>query len=447
MNPVQQNIEKLVVKWEKACKTKEVNIVCITHTQKEQSMIDAFLEYILAVDSRNKFFVWIFESVFESLETFTNAILLEMQESIAMWNTMKKPEQYEGTVIDWTPEFKLENPENAMQLLINNLNSFAAYLNPEEGNKVCYVFKSYGITKKEADVWIKTSLKNSFHKNSVWTVTQTSEDSLYRDAIYNHDKKIKNIDSEINVNGMLEELVAQADLTNPENAYRNELVKLMHAVEDRKKEKVGIQAKKCLDIVVKQLKNDPNWIAQIVTVYVILYNDQIGYKNYDEALYFADKAVEAAVIAQQTIDESLGSRLAGQAYIGRGSIYVLKDDWQKANADYINAKKAYEDCGDYLMQIESCRLCGWSAEKFDHEINVIPYYEEGFNLHTKIDHQLLLNSNFPLMLKDVIYNTAFEKKVTKKALDELLIPLFGENYKSEIAAYGDPDKLHNTEFK
>lgn len=441
MNPVQQNIEKLTIKWEKACKTKDVNIVCITHTQKEQSMIDAFLEYILAVDSRNNFFVWIFESVFESIETFTNSILLEMQESISLWNEMKKPEEYNGIVIDWKPEFKMQNPENEMQLLVNNLNSFADYLNPEDGNKVCYVFKSYGISKKEVDLWIKNSLYNNFSKNSIWTVTQTDENPLYGDVIYNYDKKIKNINSEIDVNGMLEDLVAQADLSQPENAYRNELVKLMHAIEDRKKEKVSIQAKKCLNIALKELKNDANWISQIVTVYVMLYNDQIGYKNYDEAIYFADKAVEAAVVAQQTTDISLGSRLAGQTYIGRGSIYVLKDEWQKANADYIKAKKAYEDCDDYLMQIESCRLCGWSADKFDKEKDVIPFYVEGFNLHTKIERQLLLNSNFPLLLKDVIYNGAFERAVTKKALDELLIPLFGENYKSEIAEYGDPVKL------
>ena len=398
--------------------------------------MEAFLEYILALDNQIENFVWIFESVFENQESFALDIATEMQEVLQNWNTMNKPAQYVASEINWKPVFEHSNSRNPMQLLVSNLNSFAKSFFPEEDIQVCYVFKNFDISKSEAYQWAKSSLEFPFGKNVSWTVVQSTDNLVYQDVIDSFPKEVKEIKSDINVNAVVEQLVAQADPTKPENVYRSELVKLMHAVEDRNPDKVSIQTKKCLDIALQQLKNDANWISQIVTVYVTLYNDQIGYKNYDEAIYFASKAVEASVIAQKTIDPSIGNRLAGQSYIGRGSIYVLMNDWKKANSDYINAKEAYKQCDDLLMQIEACRLCGWSGNKFDIEKNVLPFYIEGFNLHTGLAPELLSNSTFPLLLKDVIYNTKFENQITKRRLDETLIPLFGENYQFEIDKYG-----------
>ncbi|AWG25829.1 hypothetical protein [Flavobacterium kingsejongi] len=435
-NSVQNTMDSLVSKWQNAYILKEVKMVCITYTPKEESMMEAFLDYILALDNQIENFVWVFESVFENEESFALDIANEMQELVQDWNTMNKPAEYDASEINWKPVFEHTDFKNPMQLLVHNLNSFAKNLFPNRDIEVCYVFKNFDISKSEAYQWIKLSLEFPFEKNITWTVVQSTENLVYQKAIDSFPKEVKEIKSDINVNAVVEQLVAQADPTKPENVYRSELVKLMHAVEDRNKDKVSIQTKKCLDIVIRELKNDPNWISQVVTVYVILYNDQIGYKNYNEAIYFADKAVEASEIAQKTTDVSIGNRLAGQTHIGRGSIYVLKNDWKKANEDYIKAKEAYKQCDDYLMQIEACRLCGWSGNKFDKEINVLPFYIEGFNLHSKLTSELLSNSTFPLLLKEVIYNINFENQVSKQKLDEVLIPLFGQHYKFEIDQYG-----------
>lgn len=50
------------------------------------------------------------------------------------------------------------------------------------------------------------------------------------------------------------------------------------------------------------MKKDINWISQFVTVYTILYTDQISHKDYKTAMYFADKAVEAAEIGEEKLD-------------------------------------------------------------------------------------------------------------------------------------------------
>lgn len=50
------------------------------------------------------------------------------------------------------------------------------------------------------------------------------------------------------------------------------------------------------------MKKDINWISQFVTVYTILYTDQISRKDYKTAMYFADKAVEAAEIGEEKLD-------------------------------------------------------------------------------------------------------------------------------------------------
>ena len=70
-------------------------------------------------------------------------------------------------------------------------------------------------------------------------------------------------------------------------------------------------AKKCLDIALENVKKDINWISQFVTVYTILYTDQISHKDYKTAMYFAEKAVEAAEIGEEKLDPSLACRLLG----------------------------------------------------------------------------------------------------------------------------------------
>lgn len=440
-NAVQSTLDRLIDKWQAACQLKQVKMVCITYSDEEASMIDAFLEYILALDNQIDNFVWVFESVFEDHETFAVTIAHEMQEVLQNWNTMTKPEQYNSSNMNWTPVFELKDAKNPMELLVHNLNDFASTLFPNKEIQVCYVFKNYDISKSEAFHWAQDALEISFEEHVSWTVVQPKSHLVYKKTLEYFTDVTNEIESNIDVNGVVEQLVAQADPTKPENVYRSELVKLMHAVEERKKDKVSIQAKKCLDIILSQLKTDANWISQIVTVYITLYNDQLGYKDYNEALYFADKAVEAAIVAQKTTDVSIGNRLAGQAYMGRGSIYVVKKEWEKAHLDYIQAKEAYKLANDYLMQIEACRLCGWSGFKVENEKTALSFYEEGFYLHNKLDAALLKNSTYPLLLKDVIYNTNFEKRITKQKLEAALIPIFGEDYQFEIDKYGTGKQL------
>ena len=53
------------------------------------------------------------------------------------------------------------------------------------------------------------------------------------------------------------------------------------------------------------VKKDLNWLSQFVTVYTILYTDRINHKDLDMALYFANKAVEAARLGEGKLDPSL----------------------------------------------------------------------------------------------------------------------------------------------
>lgn len=436
-NAVQSSIDKLVTSWERAYSKKTTKVVCISYQEKETSMIEAFMEYILALDSQRENFVWVFESEFTDHKSYANDILSEMNALLEQWNAMNKPAQYDTGIIDWQPDYTRTDLKNPMYVLVKNLNSFANYLFPEKDIKVCYVFKAYQMSKSDAYQWMNFSMPLEFEKHVVWTVAQSAKYPFFEKVIDLFDKQIVVLEPKMDINRIVEQLASQADPTKPENIYRQELIKLMHAVEDRNDKKVKLQTKLCLDIVLEELKSDVNWICQVVTVYVILYNNEIGNKNYNEAIYFATKAIEAANAAKVMIEPSISYRLAGQTYIGRGSIYAIKGDWQKAHNDYVEAKIDYEACNDYLMMTEACRLSGWSRKKFDTEQNALPFYEEGFYLYEKLDPELLLNSPYPLMLKDVIYNSKFINSIKKSKLDEVLVPLFGEDYSYTISSYGE----------
>jgi hypothetical protein len=435
-NPVQKNIDMLARQWQELHLKPDCNVICISYQEKESNMIDAFMKYILAIESEFENFVWVFESEFIDHKTYVNDVLVEMEEQINDWNSTTKPVQYDDGIIDWKPDYTLVDDKNPISILVENLNNFASYIFPDKKNKVSYVFKAYSISKTQAAEWFKYALSLDFEKHVVWTVAQSSQYKTY-DKVLDYHKSVSVLEPKIDVNGMVEQLAQQADQTVAENKYRVELIKLMHAVENRDSKKVKFQAKLCLDIILKQLKVDFNWISQIITVYIILYNDQIGYKDYNEALYFATKAVDAAEIAKTTIEPSLSYRLAAQTYLGRGSIFVLKDDWKKAHNDYLQAKNDYEYCNDYLMMAEACRLCGWSKNKFEKFENTLPFYEEGFYLYEKIDPTMIVNSSYPLMLKEVINDSKFVKMITQSKLDKVLIPLFGVEYVNIISSYGE----------
>ena len=56
----------------------------------------------------------------------------------------------------------------------------------------------------------------------------------------------------------------------------------------------------------------------------------------------------------------------------------IQKQWEKAVKVYEQATKAYESCGDYLMQCETLRLSAWVKEHNNQKSDAIDDYTKAF---------------------------------------------------------------------
>lgn len=438
-NPIQQRIDMLVEKWTVAINTPDIKIVRVLGEHDDEDMLNTLFEYMLAVDSDQEDFVIVLQEPFSNHWEYGKYLLEEIEEEIDLWNTSKLPEGFPFDTIEWKPDYSLGNENNATSLLVENLNNFANYLIPEQNIKVSIVIRMYGVSKKSAYLWLSELLKLDLAPHLVFGVSDLKTNAVF-DKI-SREQEVYTLYPELDMDEAMEQLTALGDPAAKETPYRISLVKLMNGVKNRKPAEVSEHSKNCLTIAAEELKNDPNWLAQIVTVYTILYNDQVGYKDYDRGIYFADKAVEAALHTPQLIPPEMSNRLIGQTHMGRGSLYCVKKKWDTANKDFEVAKKAYHDCDDYLMETESYRLCGWTNEKMNDSYEAEKQYIEAYNLLHKLPVELIKGSTFPLIVQKLLDSNERQKHISNKQMDQDLRPIWGNNWHMEIKKVGKFKRL------
>ncbi|WP_276524796.1 RHS repeat domain-containing protein [Flavobacterium branchiophilum] len=104
--------------------------------------------------------------------------------------------------------------------------------------------------------------------------------------------------------------------------------------------------------------------------------------------------------------------------------------------NFVVAKEAYIKCEDFLMQIESFRLCGWAAyEKGDVKL-ANQYYIEGYQLYPNLSQEIAVNSTFPYIVKKLMYNNDREKIISNIQMNKDMTTLFGEDWKEIADSYG-----------
>jgi len=435
-NPIQERINQLLLKWTEGINTSDVKIVRILSEHDELEMIETFFEYMLGIDTDQEDFVMIFNAAFSNSEDYAKDLLAEIENEINNWNTADVPEELHFKKIEWKADYALADKNNPAQLFIANMNSLANYLKPEKETKVSLILRMFYADKNDAYQWFKEVLKLPIEPHLVIGISDTDNFNIYDKIADKFPKEVKTIIPALNMDEAVEQLAAGADPNNEETPYRVNLVKLMNAVKNRKPDKVQQLAKSCLEIALKSVKRDANWLAQIVTIYTILYNDQIGYKKFDEAIYFAGKAIETALLTKGVLDPSMAFRLVGQTHLGRGTLFNVKKNRAKALNDYKTAAEAYSFCKDHLMQCEALRLCGWMCEKLSEKDDALRYYIDAYQLKDKLTPEILRGSTFPLTVKKLIKNNNRKKILSDEQMEKDLKPLFGEDWYQTIENFG-----------
>jgi len=446
-NPVQQRMNKFLLQWTDIINSPGTKVVRIFTKENDLDMVDAYYEFMTAVDTDQEDFVVVFESKFESPETYAEDLVKELEEQVNMWNSAQKPEEFKDSNIDWKPDYAFNNNENITALFAENLNAFANYISPKGDIKVSLVLRMHFSDKKNAFYWLNELLKCDLAPQIIIAINDTEEYPTHKKLANKHPKHVVTVTPDFNTDKVLEELAASGAPAAPDTPFRINMVKLMHAVKNRNAEKVGYYAKKCLSIAFNLVKTDPLWIAQIVAVYTILYSDQIGNKDFKKAIFFAEKASESALLTEKLVDPGLSYRLIGQTYLGLGALQFKTKKYKEALDNYAKASEAYKECQDFLMQCESLRQCGAAGKKSEGKDVALNYYLEAYQLKSKLKDDLIKASAFPFVVKELLKYRGLDEYISKEELDNDLAPLFGEDWKTVIKKYGKAPVVNQEEME
>lgn len=438
-NAIQQIADQMLYKWENAV-AKPVKLIRILINKEDASMLDAFYDYMLALDTDQADLVFLLELPFEDEKTFSKEILTQIETEINYWNTAEIPDDIPVTKITWKVDYSLEDSKNPVHLVVANLHQLVTYFITEGlAGKVSFVFKITSTINKELVTWFAKALENpQFHEKMIFGVGDYIGFDYYNQLCTEFYKESTTITPDINLQEAMNNLASQSVMEEGEasSSYRAFLVKLMESVRKRNPEETLANTKKCLDIAVKQVAKDPNWLSQVVAVYTILYTDKIGYKKYDEALFFADKAIESANLATAVVDASVSYRLLGQTLMGKGSILSIRKQWYDAYECYLASSEAYTNCNDYLMQCEALRLTGWSLKKAGDAKTATAHYVTAYHLVNKLSEEQVKNSSYPMVVKELLNNVYRIDEVTDDEMDATLQPILGDDWITYVKQFG-----------
>ena len=388
-NAIQQIADKMLYQWEDAVR-KPVKLIRIVINPGDESMLDAFYDYMLALDSEEEDMVFVIELPFSSRTDFSKDVVGYIAQQVEYWNNSKKPEEIVFERVDWIADYKPEVAENDASVAVANFNKLTESLVKGTDMKCSFVFNLKNTYDYDGcREWFEKALALPFHKQMVWGISDIKDHEQFGKLMAKHSNDAVSIYPPIDLDGAMEQLAEQAaneDKNDPAASnFRLALIKLMNSVKKGNATQTEEFAKKCLDIALENVKKDINWISQFVTVYTILYTDQISHKDYKTAYY-------------------------------RGA-------------------EAYSRCNDYLMQSEALRLCGWCRENNYEKSLAAECYVEGFRLSGKLSIDLIKNSSYPLLLLSLLNSSARSKLVSDDEINEVLTKVLGDDWENYLYEY------------
>lgn len=438
-NAIQQIADRMLHLWEDAVAL-PVKMVRIVINPGDETMLEAFYDYMLAIDSEEEDMVFIIALPFTSATKFGHEVLEYISQQIDYWNNSKKPDDIIFEKVDWHPDFDTANTDNPAQTVVENLNRLTQVMVGETDMKCSFVFNLEGTQDyKECQRWFEQALSLPFNSQMVWGLDDVAGQENFGRVMSKYPKETTSIHPPIDLDGAAEQLAEQAaneDRSDPAlSSFRLVLIRLMNSVKKRDAAQTDLYARKCLDMALANVKKDLNWLSQFVTVYTILYTDRITRKDMDMALYFADKAVEAAQLGTGKLDPSLSGRLLGSSLVGKASVQVRCSKWQEAAETYQKGADTYSQCKDYLMQAEALRMCGWCWEKAHDSMQAAHCYVEGFHLADKLSSDLIRHSSYPLLLLKLLESSKRQSFVSNDEIDQVLTRVIGKDWENFLYQY------------
>lgn len=163
-NAIQQIADKMLYQWEDAVR-KPVKLIRIVINPGDESMLDAFYDYMLALDSEEEDMVFLIELPFSSRTDFSKDVVGYIAQQVEYWNNSKKPEDIVFERVDWIADYKSEEAENDASVAVDNFNKLTESLVKGTDMKCSFVFNLKNTYDYDGcREWFEKALALPFHK-------------------------------------------------------------------------------------------------------------------------------------------------------------------------------------------------------------------------------------------------------------------------------------------
>lgn len=439
-NPIHQRIELLTEKWEAVIKDPAVNVVRIKARDNEKEMVDTFYTYLLGVDTGNHDIPIIFNSVYHGDSQYSRALLAELEEMINTWNDANKS-NVEVVIdqLDWKPDHSFAKSDNPAFSFIRNINNLAAFLNLSEGVHLVPILRVSLADINGLTRWLNFLLKAGVHPKVKLLIDDTFSHPHFQAFVEKNPGKVVTLIPDLNMDKAMQQIAAMGNPNDPGVQYRKAFIAMMQAIEQRKEKDAGMHAAECIQIANNNLEKNPYWIGQVIAVNAALANDQVGYRNFNKAIEFSTRGVEAAEKAKTMIpDELIYRKFMAQAIMLRASLHVASKQWMKAVEDFTVAASHYTFTNDLILAMEAYRMLGYSYDKAGNRDAACNALTEALCVSGTISPHVIKYTTFGGVIEH-LFDINNQKYISNHDLQEIAAEVYGDDWLNEIRNWKNPD--------
>jgi hypothetical protein len=398
----------------------------------DEGMIETFYTYMLGIGVPVADIAVNFGCGFGSPDSFSKDLVKELEGIVNIWNEADFSQTSLDKInIDWKPEYR-DNDKNNAKLFTDNLNKLVHVLNLQEGRfLVANLTLPYIGNKKGINKWLIEYLSTDIHQQLKLIITDTKGVDIYKDVSVSFEDEIYNWEPKIDTPNVISKVAAMGDPQAPDTDYRLHFVNMMNAISKNKSGLAQKEGKICLNIASKQVEINPHWIAQIVTVNIVLSTDFFKNGQHDHAFDLADNAIKVGETAPQVLGEPVGCGILAQAQMSKASMLCTRKKWKESYGLYESAAENLIKANIFISALESYRMAAYCARKDYQTETVLDSLMKGYELSARIDDKTLKNSTFSLLLI-LLLKTSYEERISYKDMDTKAVQVFGENWEEII---------------
>ncbi|MDR0224637.1 MAG: hypothetical protein LBI32_06225 [Myroides odoratus] len=429
-NPIQQRIEELEMKYVELRYTQTYKYLILRTPQDEREMVEAFYDHMLGIENEIEDVVLVFQSPLYEKKTYSMALIEELFSFVFLWNFSEKPSCITDNYVDWEMDRSLESEKNVAALFVANLNAFCEAVELEEHANIVCVLDYQNREGKLMLHWLKDLAQLELHPRVNLFLADTFEQPLFNALKDYAPKSTQILVHQFELDQAIKELAAMGDPEAPDTKFRYHMVQLFEAINKKREKDIEKHAAICMQVAEQNKTADANWYVQQMVIYSALSTFEFGKKQFKQAVNYINQGLDILQEIREVLPDDLVYRLLGQGLLFRGNLYLFLKQYEEAKDDFIKGETYFENCLDYLMQIEALRSIAETAKKIGDKKLRYEALNKGVRLGGNLNDTLAQSSSYALLVKDVL-DAKYNSFVSDKELDTIIKPLLGEQWRTK----------------